>query len=76
MIDLLFDGATQKAIGRQLGLNDRTVRRHLDELKAKLNAANSLQIPLYATLAAGGSPNRACNLTVSACAPGRVRDAL
>ncbi|GAB3661526.1 LuxR C-terminal-related transcriptional regulator [Glycomyces tarimensis] len=48
IIDMLYDGLTQKAIGRKLGVNDRTVRRRLDELKIKLGAANSLQIPLNA----------------------------
>ncbi|GAB3993194.1 hypothetical protein GCM10029992_04240 [Glycomyces albus] len=48
IIDYLYGGMTQKAIGRRLGVEDRTVRRRLDELKAKLRAGNSLQIPVKA----------------------------
>ncbi|WP_199038321.1 LuxR C-terminal-related transcriptional regulator [Glycomyces salinus] len=48
IIDFLYDGLTQKAIGRRLGIRDRTVRRRLEDLKSKLGADNSLQIPLKA----------------------------
>lgn len=48
IIDFLYDGLTQKAIGRRLGVKDRTVRRRLEDLKLKLDAGNSLQIPLKA----------------------------
>ena len=43
---LLFDGLTRQKIAEQIGISNRTVRHHMEQIHIKLNASNRVGVVL------------------------------
>jgi DNA-binding NarL/FixJ family response regulator len=48
IVSAIAQGATNRAIGKQLGVSERTIETHVTEIFAKLGVSNRLELALYA----------------------------
>lgn len=55
---LIADGSTNRAIGRRLGLSERTVERHAENIRAKLGVGSRAQVAAWVARTTPSRPDR------------------